>query len=419
MARWGRRGIARRLGALLPGRRGAIRLRRRWRAGGSAARGRFTIGSRRAGAGRGFTAISRPGAFGGAATGPASRPGAFGGAATGPASRPGAFGGAATGPASRPGAFGGAATGPASRPGAFGGAAIRPASRPASGGRFVARRGPLIALPFRRVRHRRTGARTRDHARPPGQPRRRLGGKRIFLIALLSFVVFLTFAFVYVERNLRPPLMHVATMRVKQIVTRAINEAIANQVASHTNAERLVEWQKSEDGRVTGFMLNYAEHMRITSETVETVQRTLHEIKHVPEHIPIGQAIGSAVIASFGPRIPVRFEPVGAARVELGTRQRDAGINMILVEVYIRITAEMAIIIPFDTKPETVVTEIPISYLLVVGDVPMYYYDNKGNPAGSTADHAPNIALPLPPPDRATSGEAEPDEAEAAAPEEL
>ena len=377
MARWGRRGIARRLGALLPGRRGAIRLRRRWRAGGSAARGRFTIGSRRAGAGRGFTAISRPGAFGGAATGPASRPGAFGGAA------------------------------------------IRPASRPASGGRFVARRGPLIALPFRRVRHRRTGARTRDHARPPGQPRRRLGGKRIFLIALLSFVVFLTFAFVYVERNLRPPLMHVATMRVKQIVTRAINEAIANQVASHTNAERLVEWQKSEDGRVTGFMLNYAEHMRITSETVETVQRTLHEIKHVPEHIPIGQAIGSAVIASFGPRMPVRFEPVGAARVELGTRQRDAGINMILVEVYIRITAEMAIIIPFDTKPETVVTEIPISYLLVVGDVPMYYYDNKGNPAGSTADHAPNIALPLPPPDRATSGEAEPDEAEAAAPEEL
>ena len=42
--------------------------------------------------------------------------------------------------------------------------------------------------------------------------------------------------------------------------------------------------------------------------------------QHVPEHIPIGQAIGSAVIASFGPRMPVRFEPVGAAKVELGTR---------------------------------------------------------------------------------------------------
>jgi len=303
----------------------------------------------------------------------------------------------------------------------------RPASdgRPASGsGRFVAhRRRSLFARPARDGRQQRpAGTRMRAGSRPPGQPRRRLGGKRLVLIVLLSFFAFMAFAFVYVERNLRPPLMHVATMRVKQIVTRAINEAISSHVASHANAERLVEWQKSEDGKVSGFMLNYAEHMRITSETIETVQRTLHEIKHVPEHIPIGQAIGSAVIASFGPRMPVRFEPVGAAKVELGTRQRDAGINMILVEVYIRITAEMAIIIPFDTKPETVVTEIPISYLLVVGDVPMYYYDNKGNPSGSSADHAPSIALPLPAPDKETSGKAH-DEAEAgiedAVPEEL
>jgi len=363
MARWGRRGIARAIGALLPGWSGR-RFRARRRAGRPAPRGRFAPAT-----GGGFTPPGRS-ASGGRFT-PGSRP--------------------------------------------------KPANRPAPGGRFVARRRrPLLALPFRCGRSRPPAVRVRAGAgqRPPGQPRRRLGGKRIFLIALLSFVVFATFAFVYVERNLRPPLMHVATMRVKQIVTRAINEAIANQVAGRADAERLVEWQKSEDGRVTGFMLNYAEHMRITSETVETVQRTLHEIKHVPEHIPIGQAIGSAVIASFGPRMPVRFEPVGAARVELGTRQRDAGINMILVEVYIRITAEMAIIIPFDTQPETVVTEIPISYLLVVGDVPMYYYDNKGNPAGSTADHAPNIALPLPPPDRETSGEAVPDPPEAAKPEE-
>jgi len=299
----------------------------------------------------------------------------------------------------------------------------RPArtNRPASGGRFIAgRRRSLLALPVRGDRrHRPNAFRPRARSRPPGRNGRKLGWKRAILIVLLSFIAFSTAAFVYVERNLRPPLMHVASMRVKQIVTRAINEAIASHVASRADAERLVEWQKSKDGRVTGFMLNYAEHMRITSETIETVQRTLNEIKHVPEHIPVGQAIGSAVIASFGPRMPVRFEPVGAARVELGTRQRDAGINMILVEVYIRITAEMAIIIPFDTKPETVVTEIPISYLLVVGDVPMYYYDNKGNPYGPSADHAPDIAIPLPPPDVETPGEAPVGAGSADQPEEL
>src|SRR5690606_34073504 len=51
----------------------------------------------------------------------------------------------------------------------------------------------------------------------------------------------------------------------------------------------------------------------------------------------------------------------------------------------------------FDTKPEMVETEIPISYLLVVGDVPMYYYDNKGNPVGGDGKGAPNISLPMEP----------------------
>jgi len=201
-------------------------------------------------------------------------------------------------------------------------------------------------------------------------------------------------AFIFIDRNIRPPLMKVAALRVKQVATQAINKAITEQVADQSDFGKLVEWKTNGDGKIAGFMLNYGEHMRITSDTIGTVQRTLANMKDIPEHIPVGQALGSAILASFGPRVPVKFEPVGSVKVDLSTRQKDAGINMILVEVYIRIEAEVAIIIPFDTKPETVETEIPISYLLVVGDVPMYYYDNKGNPAGGS-EGAPNISLPI------------------------
>ncbi len=67
----------------------------------------------------------------------------------------------------------------------------------------------------------------------------------------------------------------------------------------------------------------------------------------------------------------------------------DVGINMVLVEVYIRVIEEVAIVIPFDLEPEVVETEIPISYLLVVGDVPMYYYDGKGQPSEATVRKHP------------------------------
>ncbi|MGO4345474.1 sporulation protein YunB [Paenibacillus sp. MCAF9] len=227
----------------------------------------------------------------------------------------------------------------------------------------------------------------------PAKPRIRR--RTIFILALLVFMVFSIQSFVYIEKNLRPPLMNIAKIRVKQIATQAINKAITEQVASRSDSSNLIDWKMNSNGKISGFMLNYAEHMKITSQTINTVQNTLNEMKDIPEHIPIGHALGSAIISSYGPRVPVKFEPVGAVKVDLSTRQKDAGINMILVEVYIRIIAEVTIIIPFDTEPELVETDIPISYLLVVGDVPMYYYDNTGKPVGESAAQAPNISVPL------------------------
>ncbi|NIK76320.1 sporulation protein YunB [Paenibacillus castaneae] len=227
----------------------------------------------------------------------------------------------------------------------------------------------------------------------PVKPRFRR--RTVILITLIIMMLFSIQSFVYVEKNLRPPLMNVAKIRVKQMATQAINKAITEQVANRTNSSDLIDWKMNSEGKISGFMLNYAEHMSITSQTINTVQSTLNAMKNIPEHIPIGHAFNSAIISSYGPRIPVKFEPVGVAKVDLNTRQSDAGINMILVEVYIRIIAEVTIIIPFDTEPEVVETDIPISYLLVVGDVPMYYYDNTGKPVGESAAQAPNISVPL------------------------
>lgn len=232
----------------------------------------------------------------------------------------------------------------------------------------------------------------------------RNGRRRAIFIALLIFFLFTLQSFVFVEKNLRPALINVAMLRVKQIATQAINSAITEQISGDQTFDNLIDWRTDNSGKITGFMLNYGEHMKITSSTVATVQNVFDHLQDIPEHVPIGQAMNSAIIASFGPKVPIKFTPVGAVKVDLSTRQQDAGINMILVEVYIKISAEVAIIIPFDSEPEVVETEIPISYVLVVGDVPMYYYDSKGNPTGKTSSAPPSIAIPEINPNGAVKG---------------
>lgn len=214
------------------------------------------------------------------------------------------------------------------------------------------------------------------------------------MLVLVIFSLFSLQTFIFVEKNLRDPLMNIAKIRIKQVATEAINTSITNNISQGADFEKLIDWKTDHSGKIAGFMLNYAAHMKIASDTIKTVQSTLDSLHQIPDHIPLGEALNSAILASFGPEIPIKFVPAGAVKVDLNTRQINAGINMLLVEVYIRIIAEVTIIIPFDTEPEVVSTEVPISYLLVVGDTPMYYVDNKGNPIGNSDPLPPNISLP-------------------------
>lgn len=232
------------------------------------------------------------------------------------------------------------------------------------------------------------------------------GKRKAFFIALVISFLFFIQSFVYIDRNLWPPLMNLAKVRVKQIATESINNAISERISQGTDLEKLIDWKMDRNGKINGFMLNYSEHMKIRSQAVETVQSALKGLEEIPEHIPLGQAMDSAIIASFGPKIPIKLVPAGSVKVDLSTRQQNAGINMILVEVFIKITAEVSIIIPFDSEPEVVDTEIPISYVLVVGDVPMYYMDNKGNPTGNSPALPPSISLPNVKGDSAANGNA-------------
>ncbi len=216
----------------------------------------------------------------------------------------------------------------------------------------------------------------------------------MLLFLLLTFAA--VQSFVYFDKELKGPLLFLAQVRVKQMATEAINTAITQELAVTADADKMLEWKMDQSGKVTGFLIDFKEQMRLTSRTVQIVEKVLKEKEHVPDHIPIGHALNSPLLSAFGPRVSVSFHPASAVLAEVDTRQTETGINMVLIEVFIRIRTEIAVVIPFDQAPDVLETEIPLSYALVVGNVPMYYYDGKGNPVGNGAQNAPSIVLPAP-----------------------
>ncbi|WP_019005605.1 sporulation protein YunB [Cohnella laeviribosi] len=273
---------------------------------------------------------------------------------------------------------------------------MSPRTRLASGGRFTLR-------PRSRGFVARASRRSGPLAPPSApkrwtvRPRRRMKRRHFWLImlALAVLAVFQTIALT--DKLLRDPLMFLAKVRTTQMATEAINQAIKTNIASGSDGSRMIQWQTDGAGGTKGFMIDYAEQMRITAKTIQVVEEALREQSHLYAHIPIGHALNSPIISSIGPSVSVKFEPASAVQAEVRTRQTNAGINNVLVEVYIHIKTEIFVLIPFDRDSSPVETDIPLSYVMVVGDVPMYYYDGQGNPVGSSAAQAPAIALPPPP----------------------
>jgi len=213
------------------------------------------------------------------------------------------------------------------------------------------------------------------------------------IIVLLS--IFATFQTIFwLDKYLRDPLMFLAKVRMTQMATEAVNQAMMDQANFGADSSKMIQWKTNADGKVTGAFIDYQEQTKITAKTIQIVQQTLEKQADLYARVPIGHALNSPFISSIGPSVAVHFHPASAVQAEVRTKQSSEGINTVLVEVFVHIQTEIAVLVPFDQDFTTLETDIPLSYMMVVGDVPAYYYDSKGNPVGSSAAQAPSIALP-------------------------
>ncbi|MFF0829607.1 sporulation protein YunB [Brevibacillus sp. NPDC003359] len=213
-----------------------------------------------------------------------------------------------------------------------------------------------------------------------GWKRRR---RRIFAGILMIIVIFIVL-FIVVERRVEPTLMVIAQAKAEQVAKLAITDAVTKRMSQQgVDVNEVVIMEKDENGSIKAVNFNFKEYSRIVGETTARIQNRLKEFEqeHVQTTIPLGLATKNVFLEHIGPDIPVTFVPIGAVKTKLETGLKQAGINMVLVTVYIHVEVDLRVIIPFATKQQTVTTQIPVSEALIVGKVPAYLYNNpSGKP---------------------------------------
>ncbi len=206
-----------------------------------------------------------------------------------------------------------------------------------------------------------------------------------FIILIMLSCVGLIMSFWTVETHLKPTLLAIAEAKATLIATQSINNVINESVSLGIDPQKLVNVTLDSRGRVVLIQPNTMEFNKIAADTTIKVQNALKEIREEKINIPIGQILGSQLLASVGPNITVTVIPIGTVQVKVIDKFEQAGINQTRHMVYLIATTQIRIVVPLVSKSVSVNTQVPIAEYVVVGEVPSTYMQfpfplqNNGN----------------------------------------
>jgi sporulation protein YunB len=188
-------------------------------------------------------------------------------------------------------------------------------------------------------------------------------------------VVFILFGLLVwlLDRNFRPTLVAIAQARARVLATQAINSAVTTKIASEIHYDTLVDVHTDFSGRPAYAQVNTMEVNRVVTLVTNSVEEQLKALGGQKIMVPLGQAFKSDLLANMGPRIPFTLSPVGSVTVSLDDKIETVGINQSKDLIFVKVTAQVQIVMPFVTQPVSVDTMVPIANVTFLGEVPQTF----------------------------------------------
>lgn|SRR5690625_3345656 len=239
--------------------------------------------------------------------------------------------------------------------------------------------------------------------------------RTILLITVILYLVIVFFTIYIIDRGIKPTLMNIAEEKTIEFATRTINSAVKS--TENISFDDLVDINVDSNGNVTTLGWNSAAVNRALRTATDRAEYFLYGMNKgqtldiddpdlnpiefgdsvgdlaakdpTVVEIPIGQATGNAILANLGPKIPVHFEIVGSLRSDVVHEIKEFGVNAALVEIYIPVTVNVQIVIPFSTSVSEVSTRVFIDSRIVMGNVPEFYSSGTSGTSISIPKYRP------------------------------
>ena len=211
------------------------------------------------------------------------------------------------------------------------------------------------------------------------------------VLSIFLVLVIILLGFSIVEARIKPTLTVLAEAYVKNLATRAINNAIIEKLAEEDiTYASLVDITKNSQGNVTSISTDVVKFNKLKSDVTLATLNALESLQSLKIGIPAGNLYSNQIFAGRGPLIPIKLLPVGSVDIEVKNSFISCGINQTKHEIFLEVKSYLSAVLPTYSIKSAAVTQIPIASTVIVGSVPENYTSISGSERAA-ADNAISI----------------------------
>lgn len=156
-----------------------------------------------------------------------------------------------------------------------------------------------------------------------------------------------------------------------------ISNIIEDDILTNFKSEGFVIKSYDSNGKITSASLDSYQANLVRSEVSQNLIKCIETINEQEDfqmiNIPLGYFFSRNYFLANGVRVPINLEIIGSAKSDINSDVKSYGINSCLVEIYLDISIEMQIMIPFQKQKIEVLYKIPLAMEVINSDVPFLY----------------------------------------------
>ncbi len=207
--------------------------------------------------------------------------------------------------------------------------------------------------------------------------RRRCGFyKRRSRRLIIVFILVLMVAFIFVlEKAISPMIGSIADAKVHSLVTESVNKIVKQQFEEnpeYQDYQTLMTIERGSDGNVELMLPNTSLINQLVADITFAISDQLSTVNQT-FYIPAGSITKSKLFASLGPKIPIKTTCLGYVNIGITDDFISAGVNQTRHRIWLNISSEMMVSVPFIDDKITVETTVLLTEGIIIGPVPDTY----------------------------------------------